>query len=124
MKKDVMVVDDEPQVLLSVKKILNHAGFHVITTDSGEACLRELKNGFQGLILMDIMMPEMDGWDTIENIINEGYTKGNIICMLTGKEQPDHRMDEMKEYILDYMTKPFDPSELVKIVKQYLSYLS
>ena len=73
---------------------------------------------------MDILMPDMDGWDTIQEIINEGFAEGNIICMLTGQEKPDSRMEEMKEYILDYLVKPFDQKQLVKIVKQYLSYLS
>lgn len=123
MLNNVMVVDDEPQVLFSVKKILTAAGLNVLTVDSGKVCLEELKKGFQGLILMDIMMPDLDGWDTIQNIIDSGFAKGNIICMLTGKEKPGSRMKELKEYILDYITKPFDPNDLVDLVKQYLTYL-
>ena len=123
MTNEVMVVDDEPQVLFSVSKILSSAGLKVTTADSGKACLEELEKGFQGLILMDIMMPDLDGWDTIQKIIDSGHAKGNIICMLTGKEEPGERMKELKEYILDYITKPFDPNDLVELVKQYLGYL-
>jgi DNA-binding response OmpR family regulator len=49
--------------------------------------------------------------------------KGNIICMLTGKETPDDRMKMLKEYILDYIRKPFEPQKFIQLVKDYLSYL-
>jgi CheY-like chemotaxis protein len=121
--KNVMVVDDDPSLLFRVKKMLEHAGYRVHAVKSGQACLDALKKGFKGLILMDIMMPGMDGCDTIQNIIKNGYLEKNIICMLTAKEEPDKKLHEFKEYILDYITKPFDNRELIDIVKGYLSYL-
>jgi DNA-binding response OmpR family regulator len=68
-------------------------------------------------------MPEMDGWDTIQNLVDKGMVKGNIICMLTGKEATDERMKMFKEYILDYIRKPFDHQKLTELVKEYLAYL-
>ena len=56
-------------------------------------------------------------------MIKTGYAQSNIVCMLTGKETPDEKMAELKEYVLDYIKKPFNNRELVDIVKQYLSYL-
>ncbi|MBN2105351.1 response regulator [bacterium] len=124
MEKKVMVVDDDPAVLRTVKRILESAGFEVVPVDSGTACLESLKQGFHGLILMDVVMPEMDGWDTIQSIVDQGFAKGNIICMLTAKEIPDKRMDQLKEYILDYITKPFAAKQLIDIVTEYIDYLS
>jgi DNA-binding response OmpR family regulator len=118
-----MVVDDDPALLNLVKRILEREGFQVHAVDSGQACLDVLKKGFKGLILMDIMMPDMDGCDTIQRIVEQGYMEKNIVCMLTAKEIPDKKLNEYKEYILDYVTKPFDVKELVSVVKGYLSYL-
>jgi DNA-binding response OmpR family regulator len=77
----------------------------------------------QGPDLMDIVMPGMDGWDTVKAIVEEGLFEGNSICMLTGKEVPDIKMDYLKEYVLDYILKPFESGRLVQICREYLSYL-
>ena len=123
MNNHVLVVDDEPLILKTVRRILENEGIKVVLAKSGFECLDIIKEGFRGLILMDIVMPEMDGWDTIQKLIDEGYTKGNIICMLTGKDIPDNKMDKLKEYVLDYIRKPFKNEELIAIVKEYLEYL-
>ena len=123
MKDTVMVVDDDPMVQMTVRRILESAKLKVTTADSGAACIQEVEKGFEGLILMDIMMPGMDGWDTIQTLVDKGLVKGNIICMMTGKESPDDRMKMLKEYILDYIRKPFDQQQFVKLVKEYLSFL-
>ena len=123
MLKTILVVDDEDMVRYSVKRILEIAGFEVRTAANGSECLAELKNGFKGLILMDIVMPEMDGWDTVKAIVEENLFEGNLICMLTGKEIPDIKMDYLKEYVLDYILKPFESKKLIQICGEYLSYL-
>jgi DNA-binding response OmpR family regulator len=123
MKYDVLVVDDETSVLYTVKRILESADLSVCIVNSGKECLEELGKGFKGLILMDVMMPEMDGWDTIKEIVKLGYIDRVIICMLTAKDVPDEKMDVLKEYVLDYITKPFKAKKLVAIVKEYLSYI-
>lgn len=123
MKHRVMVVDDEPSVSRTVHRILEMAGYDVITVDNGMACLEQLAEGFKGLILMDVMMPGMDGWDTIEKIVENGYARGNIICMLTAKEKPDAKMERLKEYILDYILKPFSAKQLTDVVNEYSAYL-
>jgi CheY-like chemotaxis protein len=123
MKNTILVVDDEDLVLYSVQRILQLAGFDVQVAKNGGECLSILRTGFKGLILMDIVMPGMDGWDTVKAIVDEGLFEGNIICMLTGKEIPDVKMDYLKEYVLDYILKPFESAKLVQICREYLSYL-
>ncbi len=123
MNKNVLVVDDEPSVQYSIKRILEEAGMSVTSAGSGKECLEKLREGYKGLILMDIMMPDMDGWDTIQTIVDEQLDVGNIICMLTGKEVPDKNMDKLKEHILDYITKPFDNKKLIDVVSHYLNLL-
>ncbi|MFO7890162.1 MAG: response regulator [bacterium] len=123
MEKEVMIVDDDPSVLQTCQKIISRNNIKVRTAKSGQECLKELEKGFKGIILMDIIMPEMDGWDTIEEIVNRGYIKNVIITMLTGKDQPGKKMDHLKEYVLDYIRKPFDAQDLINLVKRYLSYI-
>lgn len=123
MSRNVMIVDDESFILYTVRRILENADMRITTASSGSACLEELRKGFKGLILMDIMMPDMDGWDTVEEIVDQGFLDGIIICMLTGKEEPDQKMDKLKEYVLDYITKPLQKDKLVSIVEEYLSFL-
>jgi CheY-like chemotaxis protein len=123
MKDAVMVVDDDPMMRLAVRKILESAGLKVTEAEDGAACVGEVEKGFGGLILMDILMPGMDGWDTIQTLVDKGAVKGNILCMMTGKESPDDRMKMFKEYILDYIQKPIDKEKLIRLVKEYLSYL-
>jgi len=123
MKHQVLVVDDDPFLSKTVKRILALDGIDAILANSGYECIQIVKEGFRGLILMDIIMPGMDGWDTIQKLIDGGYTEGNIICILTGKEIPDEKMEKVKEYVLDYIRKPFKNQELVAIVKEYLGYL-
>jgi DNA-binding response OmpR family regulator len=123
MKDTVMVVDDDPMLQIHLKRLLESEGFKVTAAENGDACIREVEKGFKGLILMDIVMPGMDGWDTIQMLVDKGIMKGSIICMLTGKETPDDRMKMFKEYILDYIRKPFNQQKFVQLVKEYLSYL-
>jgi CheY-like chemotaxis protein len=123
MAQRIMIVDDEPDVLLTVKALLEKEGLAVITAGSGKACLEELGKGFKGLILMDVMMPVMDGWAVIKAIIEGGYAKGNIICMLTAKDTPDTILAEYNQYVVEYIRKPSSPKVLVQIVKDYLALL-
>ncbi len=121
--KKLLVVDDDPYILIAIKELFEPEGFTVHTASSGQECLDELAKGFKGVILMDIMMPKMDGWDTIRQMVINGYNNGNIISMFTAKDQIDKKVDDLKEFVLDYITKPFDPDDLVKTVNAYCSYL-
>ena len=122
-QKKLLVVDDDPFILIAIKELFEPEGYTVHTAKSGQECLGELAKGFKGVILMDIMMPKMDGWDTIRQIVLNGYNNGNIISMFTAKDQIDQKVDDLKEFVIDYITKPFDPDDLVKTVNDYYSYL-
>ncbi len=123
MNKRVLVVDDEPTVQKTVEKILESGGLDVTSVGSGVECIEAVRAGFRGLILMDVQMPDMDGWQTIKKLKKEKLTEGILISMLTGKEIPDEEMNKYKELVFDYITKPFDRDQLVHIVKTQLSFL-
>ncbi|MCK5148459.1 response regulator [bacterium] len=119
MKRQVLVVDDDPQIYSLVRKILSKINVESISAESGQDALKKLRSGFRGLILMDVNMPEMNGWDTIEKIIEQELMQGNLIFMLTGDIIPEARMDYLKEYVLDYITKPFTAESLSNLVLGY-----
>jgi DNA-binding response OmpR family regulator len=123
IRKTVLVVDDNPSILISVQVILEDAGYTVITADSGKACIEVLKSGFSGIILLDIMMSGMDGWDTIVAIKKEHLDSNILIVMLTAKSNPGEKMIGLEDYVFDYITKPFKPEELVNRVNKYSEYI-
>jgi len=123
MKHQILIVDDDALVLRTVKRILETNGITVITADSGEACIDRVREGFRGLVLMDVSMPGMDGWETIRSLKEKDLINGLVISMLTAREIPDPDMNYLKEHVLDYITKPFNTSEFVKIIKGHLADL-
>ncbi|MFQ5964697.1 MAG: response regulator [Candidatus Scalinduaceae bacterium] len=123
MNKKVMIVDDDPSIRETVKIVLGAGGYSICAVESGMECLDKLRNGFRGLILMDIMMPEMDGWDTIAAIEDEGLHGGNVICMLTAVNAPGPKMEKLTECVIDYVRKPFTSEELLETVAEYIGYV-
>jgi len=122
--KRIMIVDDEEDVLISLKTILQKQNFDVVTVTNGNECLKELKKGFKGIILMDLMMPTMDGWETINEIVKKGYINNVAISVITGKGTRDYqKMSLLGSYIFDYLSKPFDTEQLISSVEKSKEYL-
>lgn len=119
----VMIVDDNQYVRDAVEILFQSKGGTVVAASGGEECLSFLEAGFRGILLMDVMMPDLDGWDTIRQIVDRGVYDGNIILMLTGKGELDGKVDGIQEFITDYITKPFTPDHLVATVEYYASLL-
>jgi CheY-like chemotaxis protein len=123
MMKRVMIVDDEPDILLSLKTILEKHNYDVITVTNGKECLKEIQKGFTGVVLMDLMMPVMDGWETINEIVKRGYDKYVAISIITGKGTKDfQRMIDLGSYIYDYLAKPLDVDQLISSVERCSNY--
>lgn len=123
MSYSVMVVDNEPHILMALRDRFEAEGFCVATANGGQECLEEMEKGFKGVILLDIMMPHMDGWETIREMVNRDLIQGNIISMLTARDAPGPEMQGLQQYVVDYIRKPFDLEELVHIVRGYLEHL-
>ncbi len=79
----ILAVDDNERILYVVRKMLESGGHEVIIADSGAMCFEVLKDEKPDLILMDVMMPEMDGWEAVEKIKADESNKGIKISMLT-----------------------------------------
>jgi CheY-like chemotaxis protein len=124
MSSGIMIVDDNEYIRASVEVICAEEQLSLVNAASGPECLQLLESGFRGVILMDIMMPGMDGWQTIREIVSRGYYPGNVIVMLTGMGEPDARMDGLQEYVTDYLTKPFGPEQLVDALRYHLTLVA
>ncbi len=122
MEKKIMIVDDDPDILISIREIFEKEGYEVFTIDSGMDCIKELEHGFKGVILIDIMMPFMDGWETIEEIKNKGLIKNVVISILTAKWSADYKnLKGLQPYIYDYITKPFDVQKLITSINNIIN---
>lgn len=119
----VMVVDDEESIRHAVCELLLTENISAVSASGAKECLEHLAKGFKGIILMDVMMPEKNGWETIRDIENAGFLHGNIISMLTAMDVPDEQMEGLQEVIIDYIVKPFDPEEFVVTIRRYLNML-
>jgi CheY-like chemotaxis protein len=115
-KLKVMVVDDNFDILLSLQTVLEMEGYEVTVAENGWKCLRELEKGFKGVIILDLMMPVMNGIETLRNMVFEGFISQNKVIVLTVKKIQGEEFDEFYKYIYEYIHKPFDLDQLLKVV--------
>jgi two-component system response regulator VicR len=121
MANKIMVVDDEPDVVDLVKLVLESDGFEVVTAYSGKEALEKIGQEMPDLVLLDIMMPLMDGWEVYSRIKANPKTKDVPVAMLTAKSQSIDKMIGLHVVkVDDYITKPFGRSELLERVKRIL----
>ena len=115
--KTILVVDDEPRIIEAVSMNLELEGYQISGAGNGYEALQKLTEELPDLIILDVMMPEMDGFETLRKI-REVSTVPVIMLTVKGEE-----IDKVKGLDLgadDYMTKPFSPKELVSRVKAVL----
>lgn len=121
MKSKIMVVDDEMHIRELVRFYLDKAGFDTIEAANAEEALDIVENQYIDLAVVDIMMPGMDGFELIEQM--RQYREFPVI-MLTAKSQSKDKLRGFSLGIDDYVTKPFDPDELMERVKTILKRYS
>ncbi|MBW2989590.1 response regulator [Candidatus Woesearchaeota archaeon] len=120
-KKPVKIlhIDNDPETLKVVKQILEPEGFDVKTALSGVEGIRKASKENPDLVLLDVMMPSLSGWDTFMALRKEKKMPG--VVFLTVLEVSNERMKRLKkEGIRDYILKPFDNKELVRRIKNAL----
>jgi two-component system phosphate regulon response regulator PhoB len=120
MKHRILVVDDEPDVLELVTYNLGQAGFHTDTAADGAEALRKARSGAPDLILLDLMLPEMDGLEVCKLLRRDAKTSAIPIIMLTARASEVDRIVGLELGAADYVPKPFSPRELVLRVKKRL----
>jgi two-component system phosphate regulon response regulator PhoB len=120
VKAKILVVDDEPDALELIGFNLKSAGFDVLTADDGEAALQLARTHQPDLVLLDLMLPEVDGLEVCKILRRDPATSAVPIIMVTAKAAEMDRVLGLELGADDYVTKPFSPRELVLRVKNLL----
>ncbi len=123
MDRKIMIVDDDPHLLYTLERILEDEDLEVITVESGKECLDTLDEGFEGIILMDVMMPDMDGWETVRGIADRFDMQNIVISMLTAKDSPAENRKDLQKYVIDYIRKPVTSEEIKEKISEYWKYM-
>ncbi|MCU7853261.1 MAG: response regulator [Candidatus Thiodiazotropha sp. (ex Monitilora ramsayi)] len=120
MAVEILVVDDEPNIVLSLEFLLKKEGYQVRTASNGEEALNVLKESKTDLVLLDVMMPRMDGYDVCQAVRADPELSSVRIIMLTARGRDIERDKGLALGADDYVTKPFATRELVDKVKSFL----
>jgi len=117
----ILIVDDSPMIVDVFATMLQRGGYKPITSLSGEECLEVLKTTPPDLILLDIMMEPMDGWETLEKIKANPATRNIPVLMLTAKPLTPEEANEYGPYIEDYILKPTTHHQLYEAIERVLT---
>jgi two-component system response regulator VicR len=120
--KLVVCIEDEPEMIDLVKLILSRKGFQVVGAMGGREGLEAIQAQKPDLVLLDLMMPDMDGWEVYQKMKADPATKSIPVIVVTAKAQSiDKVLGLHIAKVDDYITKPFGPQELLESVEQVLA---
>ncbi len=119
--KRIMAVDDERHIVRLIQVNLERAGYQVVTAFDGPEALKKVESDRPDLIVLDVMMPKMDGFEVLKRLQANPETREIPIIMLTAKAQDADVFRGWASGVSAYLTKPFNPLELITFVKRILS---
>ncbi len=120
MLKRLLVVDDEPNLLRAVEAVLRGEGFEITTARSGREALVAVAQNLPDLIVSDVRMPGMDGFQLARKLRASTHSALVPIVFLTAKDETEDRIEGFESGVDVYLTKPFEPDELVAVIKSVL----
>lgn len=120
MKKRILVVDDEIDLVETLRFSLELEGYDVLVSYNGEEALHRARNENPDLILLDVMLPKMDGYKVCRLLKFDERFRHIPVFMLTAKTQEKDRIMGLETGADEYITKPFEMNDLMKKVKKYL----
>jgi DNA-binding response OmpR family regulator len=117
----VLVVDDQDDIREMARLVLTGAGYEVVTASSGREALRLARAAAFDLVLLDINMPEMDGWATLRLLKADEALDALPVAMFSVKSEVRDKVSGLKDGAVDYITKPFSVDELTSRVSRILA---
>jgi len=117
----VLVVDDDPEVRDFVCEVLAGAGFATATASDGDEVAEEARRVAPSLIILDVMMPRMDGYTTLTRLRGHPVTRDIPVIVLTGQVEPLYRTLSAGVGAVAHLTKPFSPDQLTQTVRRVLA---
>lgn len=116
----VLVVDDSPTEIYQFKDMLEGMNFEVITADNGRAAIEIAASEQPDIVLMDIVMPDMNGFQATRQLSKEARTKNIPVVIVSSKDQETDKVWGERQGAKGYITKPVKPEELLKIIKSLI----
>ncbi len=118
MPRKILAVDDEKHIVKLVQVNLERQGYEVITANDGREALQKVEEENPDLLVLDVMMPYMDGFEVLQNLRRNPSTRDIPVIMLTAKAQDVDVYKGWQSGVDCYLTKPFNPMELISFVKR------
>ncbi len=120
--KRLVYIEDEPEMIDLVHLILGRRGYVVLGANGGREGLELVRKELPDLVLLDLMMPDMDGWDVYHQIKSEEPTRNIPVIVITAKAQNIDKVLGLRiAKVEDYIAKPFSPQELLERVDEVIS---
>ena len=116
----ILIVDDSPSQLMGIRRIVEKLGHEALTAEDGAAGVEAAKRELPDLILMDVVMPNLNGFQATRSITREPSTKHIPIVLVTTKDQDTDRVWGMRQGAKAYITKPFTESQLIEVINSLL----
>ena len=120
-KKKILIVDDEDDILHFLELVLREKGYEVATASGGHEALTKAQVDRPDLVLLDIMMPQMDGWEVLKLLRVDEGTSQIPVAMLSARTEAKDRVQGLQEGAIDYICKPFSLQELLGKIETIFS---
>ena len=120
MDRTVLIIEDEKLIIVSTQMVLEAAGFRVESATNGEDGINKARTDSPDLILLDIMMPGIDGWETLTRLKRDPETSGIPVIIFTAREHSRGHQKSTEMGAADYFRKPFEPDELIELVEKHI----
>ncbi|MHC5062694.1 MAG: response regulator transcription factor [Planctomycetota bacterium] len=120
MERKVLIIEDEKLIIVSTQMVLEASGFQVESAVNGEEGIASAKDLRPDLILLDIMMPGIDGWETLTRLKRDPETSDIPVIIFTAREHSRGHQKSAEMGAADYFRKPFEPDELIELVEKHI----
>ena len=119
MERTVLIIEDEKLIIVSTQMVLEAAGFRVESATNGEDGIAKARSLTPDLILLDIMMPGIDGWETLTRLKRDQATANVPVIIFTAREHARGHQKSAELGAADYFRKPFEPDVLIELVEKH-----
>jgi DNA-binding response OmpR family regulator len=113
---EILIVDDDPEIVEMTELLLQRAGYCVRTAHEGDGALAEVRANAPDLVLLDINMPGMNGWEVLRLLKEDELTRGIPVIMFSVNYEIREKLHALQQGAVDYVTKPFDTEGLLRRV--------
>jgi twitching motility two-component system response regulator PilH len=120
MAKRILVVEDSPAEMKKIQLALGNRGYEILTADDGETALQLATTNLPDVVVLDVVLPKKNGFQVCRQLKATPITSKIKIIMLSGKNQESDKYWGFKQGADDYLTKPFEPAQLISSVERYL----